>query len=163
MRPPMLALAALVALAGCVGAPAESASQEPLADLPADLEGGTLEGTHWLAPSSGNAREEALLEIPANHSWMPITARLALGTMYGPLELPETTADVLVELRGPDGTVLAEGALGTGSRELTLEAMTEQEGPHVLALLSYGGSGGEGRGDHVHYHVEVGAASPPGA
>lgn len=150
-------LVAIVLLAGCTAPDAtETATTGPAS--PGEIAGGMVEGTVWLPPSQGQDRVETLVELPANHSGLRVAAQLALGSAYGPQELPLSTADVLVELRAPNGDVLADAHLGTQQREGTLEAATVEAGPHVLAILSYGGSDGSANGDHVHYHVEV---TPP--
>lgn len=150
-------LAALVLLAGCAAPPETEVASTDL-EIPEEIVGGMIEGTVWLPPSQSQEREETLVELPANHSGMHVVASLALGSLYGPAELPITTADVLVELRAPSGDVLGDVHLGTQTREGTIDATTAEAGPHVLAILSYGGSDGSANGDHVHFHAEV---APP--
>lgn len=152
MRHWMLALALAALVAGCA-APTETADIDEA--LPTEAMGGMVEGTVWLPPSQSQAREETLVDLPANQSGLRVVAQLALGAAYGPQELPLTTADVVVELRAPSGEVLSDAHLTAQAREATLEGVTAEMGPHVLAILSFGGSDGEANGDHVHYHVEA--------
>lgn len=148
----MLVAAALAA--GCA-TPTETEGAAVEDPLPTEVVGGMLEGTVWLPPSQGQERQETVVELPANHSGLRIVAQLALGSAYGPQELPITTADVRVELRAPNGDVLGDAHLSAQEREATLEGVTLEAGPHVLAILSYGGSDGQANGDHVHYHVQA--------
>lgn len=113
------------------------------------------EGRLFLPSSTGNDRAESLILFPVNASGMGLVADLALGSMYGPLAAPATIADVLVELRAPDGTVLADGALGTQNPQVHLEAMATVSGEHTLAILSYGGSDEEANGDHVDWRLDA--------
>lgn len=156
------ALFALMLLAGCLGdEPTTEGATAPGVPTAAPVATGpvTVEGTLWLPPSSGQTREETLIELPANASGLRIVGHLVLGAAYGPAELPVTMADVEFELRDAAGTVLASGHLTVQSREGEIEATTEGVGPHVLALLSYGGSDGSGNGDHVHYTLEIAPAA----
>ena len=142
----------VLALAGCLDAPADAA----VAALPPEaVPGGLLEGELFLPPSSGQDRIESVVELPANASGLRIDARVALGSRYGPLDAPVQTADVLVELRGPDGDVLADAHLSAQQTEATLEGDTVRDGPHTLALRSYGGSDEQENGDYVAYRVQV--------
>lgn len=151
MRPalPILAVALVLFTSGCVGtlpgpdSPAASDAAPPR--LPFESE-----GTVWLPPSSGSARAETLIAFAVNASGMTVSASLRLA-MRSFVETP-SSADVAVELRGPDGEVLAETVLRyPASHEATLEAPAVMPGEHVLALLSYGGSDAEAYGDRVDY------------
>lgn len=113
------------------------------------------EGRIYLPPSNGNDRVESLIAFPVNASGMSLVADLALGSNYGPLDAPVTIADVRVELRAPDGTVLADGALGAQNARAHLEASAATSGEHALAILSYGGSDEEANGDHVDWHLDA--------
>lgn len=148
-------LVTLSLLAGCIDAPTDAtgaAAEDAWADLPV---GGLVEGEVFLPPSSGQDRVETLIEVPANVGGLTIVADLALGSRYGPVDAPLQTADVLVELRGPEGDVLADAHLGAQQTEARLEAETTMDGPHTLAILSYGGSDGEANGDFVSYRAEA--------
>lgn len=170
MRLVWVALAALV-LAGCVEeggdageddvqtAAAEAgmaeAASEAAATASANATPFVAEGTLWLPPSSGQEREESLLPFPVNATGMAIRVHVTLGSTYGPVELPVTMANVLVEVRDAAGEVLADGRVGTEGRELELEAEAGEAGEYVVALLSYGGSDGSSTGDHVHWGIET--------
>lgn len=151
MRPWMPLVAALV-LAGCAqpSSPAAEVAAAPGPDVAPFL----LEDTVWLPPSQGQERVETLIAFPVNASGTLLVGHLALGSAYGPAELPETIADVQVELRDPAGEVLAQAHLGTGERQADLEVVLESASEHVIALLSFGGSDGAQYGDHVHYSLE---------
>ena len=146
-----------LAFAGCMQGPEEALEAATTnAAPPIVMEPFAAEGTVWLPPSSGQDRAETLILFPVNATGSGIVADFALGSMYGPLDLPAVLTDVLVELRAPDGTVLAEGALNMESTEAHLEVeRTEAVGEHTLAILSYGGSDEEANGDYVAWKVEV--------
>lgn len=153
-------LLALLLLTGCVDAPTDDAAgaaaekdTSGAADAGA-IVGGIVEGTLWLPPSDSEARKETMIGLPANFSGMLLVGELTLGSQYGPAALPATVADVLVELRGPNGDVLDDAQLSTSEPTATLGATTTMAGPHTLAILSYGGSDGQANGDYVRYSVE---------
>lgn len=146
----MVSFLALLA-AGCLDAPGESLN--PAASpLPTPF---SAEGVTWLPASEGAGRSETILPFPVNGTGVALTVALRLGAHYGS-ELPASIADVHVELRAPDGEVLAKGALGTGrGHEERLAATAERPGEHALVLLAYGGSDGEANGDYVAWRIEA--------
>ena len=143
--------------AGCTQGPGEAldaATVGPASTLV--LEPFAAEGTVWLPPTSGQDRVETLIPFPVNATGSAMVADLVLGSKYGPLDVPSVLTDVLVELRAPDGTVLAEGALNVREPEARLEVESaEAVGEYALALLSYGGSDGEANGDYVAWLIEA--------
>lgn len=155
MRLALTSMGLLLLTAGCVDEPEDTlgAASVPEADVPVEPFG--AEGTVWLPPSSGEDRVETLIPFPVNASGSSLVAELALGSRYGPLDLPPVLTDVLVELRAPDGTVLAEGALDMQETQARLEARAQAAGEHVLALLSYGGSDEQANGDFVDWRLDV--------
>lgn len=149
------ALILFALLAGCTQLPASSVeTPASVADAIAPFEPFLAEGTLWLPPSTED-RVETLIPFPVNASGARLLAHAELGSTYGPLDSPITIADVLLELRAPDGTVLAEGRLGMEGPTADLEATSESVGEHTLAILSYGGSDEEANGDRVDWRIET--------
>ncbi|HET6404101.1 MAG TPA: hypothetical protein VFH78_05600 [Candidatus Thermoplasmatota archaeon] len=151
----LLWLALALVGAGCVTLPSELEGATTDDATTAVPEPFSAEGTVWLPPSTGQSRMETVVVFPVDAGGMGILANVALGSQYGPAELPLTTADVQVQLRAPDGTVLAEASLRGLARQASLEGEAKEAGEHSLAFLSYGGSDGSSTGDHVHWHVET--------
>lgn len=149
---PLLTVSALLVLAGCA-APTELEGAATSTPIP--VEPFAAEGTVFLPPTGSQERAKTLLPFPVNATGSTLTVHAVLGSKYGPLDAPPVLTDVLLELRAPDGTVLAEGALDPASPEAHLEASAAQTGEHVLALLSYGGSDEEANGDYVAWRIEV--------
>lgn len=149
----------LVTLALLVGGCAAPAASNDAADSAtgADVRAVPFaaEGRVWLPPSQGQSREETLIPFLVNQSGMSIAVDLALGSTYGPADLPETIGDVVVEIRAPDGSVLADASMTTGARDAHLDAVANATGEHALAILSYGGSDGAANGDHVDWRIAV--------
>lgn len=150
MKPTPILLA--LALAGCLDVADEAGTALSDGALAAPF---LAEGTVFLPPTQSDARTQTLLPFPVNATSSTIALDLALGSRYGPAEVPPLATDVLVELRAPDGSVLAEGALSMGEPEAHLEAVANASGEHTLALLSYGGSDEQANGDYVEWRVEV--------
>lgn len=147
-------------LAGCVQSPAaETPTPAPAEATEPVIEVVHLDGVVWLPPNRGQEREETIVELPANASGLAIEAMVVLGSTYGPVPLPATIADVIVQIRDAEGNALAEEHLTAESAEATLEAVTEVAAGHALAFLSYGGSDGSANGDHVDFVVEIKPAS----
>jgi hypothetical protein len=156
---PFLLALALLPFAGCLeAAPTEDPSTMSAGDdavgmaAAAPVPPVALEGEAWLPPSQGQDRMETLVEFATGDGFAG-TVALRLGARYG-VETPPLLADVVVEVRDPAGDVLETAHLSLDSPEAELALDGLAAGPHALALLSYGGSGG-GYGDYVWYSIEL--------
>jgi hypothetical protein len=156
MRPILLLAAAL--LAGCA-APSDATLNAASSPGPASAAAATpthVEGVAWLPDDGGASRATTEIAFPVNASPARLTVALHLGSRYAGWDLPTSSADVEVELRAPDGAVLAKASLRADAGvDKTLDARTNETGMHKLALLSYAGSDGSGMGDYVGYKVDA--------
>lgn len=148
---PLAPLVLLALLAGCF-APTPAANQTP----PAEAAPFHAEGTAWL-PSATDRRSEARVPFVVNATGMDATAHVSLGARWM-IDLPKPTANVMAELRGPEGETLATATLGATRPEATLSTEDLPAGAYALVLLAYGGSD-EGRaggwGDHVDFVLDA--------
>lgn len=155
MKLALLLLATLL-LAGCAAPASTRTTAAPADHASASSASAThLTGTVWLPPNQGQERARSEVRFVINASDMAIVAKVRLGSRYS-TELPTTIANAQVELRAPDGSLLASAMLGaSGKMEETLRAQANTAGEHKLVLLTYGGSDGASLGDYVAFTIDA--------